>query len=152
MLYAICELSRLPAALLLPWSAALLRALAQVLAKAGLASWASPLAAALIGYTVSAAVVWTAGAAVGRRSAFKVNRQGASWFAFTGLLNGLAVLALYLALNTGPVHLVSPIVATYPVFTLVLNAAWLRRERLTARLGAGVALTVSGVAILLLRW
>jgi drug/metabolite transporter (DMT)-like permease len=133
----------------LPWSAALLRALAQVLTKAGLALWPSPLAAALVGYSVSAAVVWTAGAARGGRP---LNRRGTAWFAFTGLLNGLAVLAMYGALNTGPVHLVSPIVATYPLFTLALSAALLERERLTARLAAGVAATVSGVAILLVRW
>lgn len=136
------------AALWLPWSAAFLRALAQLLTKAGLALWPSPFAAALVGYTVSAAVVWTAGAT----QAHPLNRDGAAWFAFTGLLNGLAVLAMYCALNAGPVHLVSPIVATYPLFTLVLNAAWLRRERLTARLLAGVAATVSGVVILLVRW
>ena len=139
------------AALWLPWSAALLRALAQVLTKAGLALWASPFAAALVGYTVSAAVVWMAGAAR-RNGGFTADRQGMAWFAFTGVLNGLAVLALYMALDTGPVHLVSPIVATYPLFTLALNVAWLKRERLSSRLGAGVALTVSGVMILLVRW
>jgi drug/metabolite transporter (DMT)-like permease len=140
------------AAFLLPWSAAVLRALAQVLTKAGLGLWASPFAAALVGYTVSAAVVWTAGAVRGNAGWFALNRQGASWFAFTGVLNGLAVLTLYAALDTGPVHLVSPLVATYPLFTLALNAAWLKRERLTTPLMAGVALTVSGVVILLVRW
>jgi drug/metabolite transporter (DMT)-like permease len=44
------------------------------------------------------------------------------------------------------------IVATYPLFTLGLNAAWLKRERLSTRAGAGVALAVSGVVILLVRW
>jgi drug/metabolite transporter (DMT)-like permease len=146
------ELGAAPAsALWLPWSAALLRAVAQVLTKAGLALWPSPFAAALLGYTVSAAIVWSAGAARGKGAA-AVNRAGVSWFALTGLLNGLAVLSLYGALDGGPVHLVSPIVATYPLFTLVLSAAWLRRERLTGRLASGVALTAAGVVILLVRW
>jgi uncharacterized membrane protein len=138
-------------ALWLPWSAALLRALAQVLTKAGLSLWASPFAAALVGYTVSAMVVWGAGAAH-KSGRFTVNPPGAVWFAFSGLLNGLAVLALYGALNTGPVNIVSPIVATYPLFTLALNAIWLRQERPTARLMAGVAFTVAGVVILLAGW
>lgn len=138
-------------ALWLPWSAALLRALAQLLSKAGLALWPSPYAAALIGYTVSAAVVWLA-AALYAGSAFAANRRGVAWFALTGLLNGLAVLALYHALGSGPVHLVSPIVASYPVFTLLMSAAWFRLERPTAWRIGGVALTVSGVVMLLARW
>jgi drug/metabolite transporter (DMT)-like permease len=131
----------------LPWSAALLRALAQVLSKAGLALWPNPFAAALVGYSVSAAAVWAAGA-LRRDATFVFNRRGAAWFAATGALNGAAVLALYGALATGPVHVVSPIVATYPLFTLALSAAWLREERINRRLIAGVALTVAGVAIL----
>ena len=139
-----------PGALWLPWSAALLRALAQVLSKAGLLLWASPLAAALVGYTVSTAAIWATGA-LRRNGAFAPNRRGASWFALTGLLNGAAVLALYSALDTGPVHLVSPIVATYPLFTLVLSTVFLRQERMSRRLIGGVVLTVSGVVMLLVR-
>ena len=135
----------------LPWSAAILRALAQVMSKAGLLLWASPFAAALVGYTVSTAVIWAAGA-LNRDGAFVFHRRGASWFALTGLLNGAAVLAMYSALNAGPVYLVSPIVATYPLFTLVLSAAVLRQERLSRRLIGGVVLTVAGVVILLARW
>jgi len=61
------------------------------------------------------------------------------------------VLALYTALNSsgGAVSIVSPIAATYPMFTLVLNAIILREERLTARLIGGVALMVGGVVVLL---
>ena len=137
-------------ALWLPWSAAILRALAQVLSKAGLALWPSPFAAALMGYTVSTAAIWSA-SALARHRRFVANRRGASWFALTGVLNGSAVIALYSALNTGPVYLVSPIVATYPLFTLALSAAFLRHERLTRRLILGVALTVAGVVMLLAR-
>lgn len=138
-------------ALWMPWSAALLRALAQVLSKAGLALWASPFAAALVGYTLSTAIVWTAGWLVsgGKPPAF--TRRGVAWFVLTGVLNGAAVLAMYFALTTGPVRVVAPVVATYPLFTLVLSALFLRHEQLTGRLIAGVALTVAGVVILLAR-
>lgn len=136
----------------LPWSAAVLRALAQVLSKAGLVLWPNPFAAALIGYTVSAAVVWAAPALDRRRKAFAINRSGSAWFALTGVLNGSAVLAMYYALSAGPVYIVSPIVATYPLFTLVLSALVLRRERLSGALIAGVALTVAGVLVLLVQW
>jgi drug/metabolite transporter (DMT)-like permease len=137
-------------ALWLPWSAAALRALAQILSKAGLALWPNPFAAALVGYTVSSAVVWAA--ALGRRARPEFNRHGAIWFAVTGILNGVAVLCLYRALSTGAVVLVSPIVATYPLFTLMLSALVLREERMSGMLITGVALTVAGVIVLLVQW
>lgn len=137
------------AVLWLPGAAAALRALAQVLSKAGLALWPNPFAAALVGYTVSSAAVW-ATALAGRGKPTPYNRKGMAWFAATGLLNGTAVLTLYCALNRGPVYLVSPIVATYPLFTLILSALLLREERLSGALIEGVAITVAGVVVLLM--
>lgn len=139
-------------ALWMPWSAALLRALAQVLSKAGLALWPNPFAAALIGYSVSAAIVWTAGLFTHGGRTQKFTRRGMAWFGLTGVLNGAAVLAMYYALTTGPVQTVAPVVATYPLFTLALSALFLRQERLNGRLAGGVVLTVAGVVILLARW
>lgn len=138
-------------ALWLPWTSAVLRAAAQVLSKAGLALWPNPFAAALIGYSVSAAVVWGAPLFSRQRQAYTVNRRGVAWFAATGVLNGAAVLAMYYALSTGPVYIVSPVVATYPLFTLALSALVLRLP-LRATLMVGVALTVTGVVVLLARW
>ncbi len=132
------------------WFAAALRALAQVIAKAGLLLWPNPYAAVLLGYSVSAAAIWII-AALSRRAASRVyTRRGILWFVLTGLFNSAAVLALYTALDGGAVSVVSPIAATYPLFTLALNAIVLREERLSARLIGGVALMVSGVVILLI--
>jgi drug/metabolite transporter (DMT)-like permease len=47
---------------------------------------------------------------------------------------------------------VSPIVATYPLFTLILSALVLREERMSAALIGGVMLVVAGVVVLLLQW
>jgi drug/metabolite transporter (DMT)-like permease len=138
-------------ALWMPWSGALLRALAQVLSKAGLVLWASPYAAVLVGYSISAAIVWTAGMFTPRGDAPVFTRRGAAWFALTGVLNGTAVLAMYYALATGPVQVVAPVVATYPLFTLALSAMLLRHERLNARMIGGVVLTVAGIVLLLAR-
>jgi drug/metabolite transporter (DMT)-like permease len=138
-------------ALWMPWSAALLRALAQVLSKAGLVLWPNPFAAVITGYTVSAAIVWTAGMFVSGNGASAFNRRGVPWFVLTGVLNGTAVLSMYCALTTGPVGVVAPVVATYPLFTLALSATLLRHERLNARLIGGVVLTVAGIVLLLAR-
>lgn len=137
-------------AMWLPWTAAALRALAQVLSKAGLTLWPNPFAAALLGYTVSSLAVWTA--TLGQPVTRKFHRRGAAWFAATGILNGVAVLCLYRALNTGTVILVSPIVAIYPLFTLILSALFLREERMSKTLVGGVALIVTGVIVLVLKW
>jgi drug/metabolite transporter (DMT)-like permease len=138
-------------ALWMPWSAALLRALAQVLSKAGLALWTSPFAAAMVGYAISAVIVWTAGFLTERGAMPAFNRRGVAWFALTGILNGAAVLAMFYALTTGPVTIVAPVVATYPLFTLSLGALFIRHERTTLRLVVGVVLTVTGVVMLVAR-
>lgn len=138
-------------ALWMPWSGAMLRALAQLLSKAGLALWPTPFAAALLSYSVSAVIVWIAGPLVPNNSAAVFTRRGVGWFMITGMLNGASVLSMYYALTAGPVQVVAPIVATYPLYTLALSAMLLKRERMSGRLIAGVVLTVAGVVILLAR-
>jgi len=136
-------------AIALPFAAAAIRALAQVLTKAGLALWANPYAAGLIGYTVSAAVILVAARAGGPRR--PTDRRATPWFVATGALNGGSLFMMYTALAKGQVSMVSPIVATYPLFTLGLSALLLRRERPTGRMIGGVALTVAGVVMLAVR-
>lgn len=131
------------------WLAAALRALAQVIAKAGLLWWPNPYAAVLLGYSVSAVVIWIIATRSRRPESRVYTRRGVLWFVLTGLFNSTAVLALYTALDRGAVNIVSPIAATYPLFTLLLNSVILREERLSARLIIGVAFMAGGVAALL---
>ncbi len=134
-------------AIALPFAAAGLRALAQVLTKAGLTLWASPYAAGLIGYSVSAAVILVAARAGGAPKV--TDRRAVPWFVATGFFNGSSLFLMYIALAQGRVSLVSPIVATYPLFTLGLSMLLLRHERVTARVAVGAIVTVAGVAVLL---
>ena len=134
-------------AIALPFAAAAIRALAQVLTKFGLALWPNPYAASLVGYTVSAIVILAAARVSGPRQ--RADRRAAPWFLATGLLNGGSVFLMYTALARGPVALVSPIVATYPLFTLALSVLFLRQDRIAPRVVAGAVLTVAGVALLL---
>jgi drug/metabolite transporter (DMT)-like permease len=133
----------------LPLAAAAIRGLTQPLTKAGLALWPNPFAAALIGYTVSSIVIAGAALLGEPRRATAGGRSGALWFAGVGLCNGSAVLALYAALQRGPVTLVSPLVATYPFFTLALTAILPGTARLAPARIIGLAMTVAGVALLL---
>ena len=134
-------------ALWLPLLGAALRGLVQVVAKAGLALWPSPFAASLIGYSVSSVTVL----AVNRRASHqraRVARSARLWFMATGLLNGAAVLLMYGALSAAPVSLVAPVVAGYPLVTVILGSALLREERLSVRIASGALLIVAAIAYL----
>jgi drug/metabolite transporter (DMT)-like permease len=141
---------RLRGPLVLPVAAAAIRGGAQTASKLGLALWAAPYAAVMIGYCVSALVMRT-GVMLGY-----IPRPGpVGWrlralFAAIGVMNGFAVLAMYTALAHAPVAIVSCIVATYPVFTLLIGAFVARIERWSARSAVGVAVSVIGVGLVLL--
>ena len=74
---------------------------------------------------------------------------GRFWFAVTGICNGLSLLTLFAALRNGPITLVAPVAAIYPLVTLLLSAMVLRHVRITPRIVAGAVLTVAGVALVL---
>jgi len=128
----------------LPLTAAAIRGLVQPATQFGLSHWPSPLAAAAIGYAVSALVLLTT-----TRRTVPPGGPALGWFAAVGLCNGGAVLTMYAALAAGPVVLVAPLVATYPLVTLALSALLLGRATLGRATLAGVAITVAGVMLLL---
>jgi drug/metabolite transporter (DMT)-like permease len=136
--------------LALPLGASAIRGFVQPVVKLGLERWHNPIAAVVIGYTVSSAVLILAALVPSRTPEQSFNWRGALWFAAVGLCNGSAVLSMYSALGRGPVSLVSPLIATYPLVTLLLSVRFLKRERVDARLAAAVAVTVGGVVLLLI--
>jgi drug/metabolite transporter (DMT)-like permease len=133
--------------ILLPLLGAAIRGGAQAAVKGGLALWPDPFAAVLVGYTVSCIAIIAANRALPRRPG-TFARSGVLWFVAVGICNGAGMLAMYAALARGQVSVVSPLAATYPIFTLALSAMFLREERFGARVLAGVALTVAGVIVL----
>jgi drug/metabolite transporter (DMT)-like permease len=135
--------------LLLPLGAAALRGVMQPTIKLGLALWPSPIAAGLTGYIVSALVVLTVARLKTGRFIAAAPARGLLWFVTVGISNGIGVLLMYAALANGPVALVAPLVATYPLVTVGLGALVLGRVDGAARLAAGTALTVFGVVLLL---
>ena len=135
-------------AMLWPIAGAVIRGLAQASAKAGLLLWPNPFAAGLIGYTVSTATVIGVNriGRAGRRP--RVTKEGMAWFGITGVLNGGAVLLMYVALNSAPVSLVAPIVASYPLVTALVSALVLRDEAVSLNKGAGAVVTVLAIVYL----
>jgi drug/metabolite transporter (DMT)-like permease len=136
-------------ALLLPLGSAVVRGVIPPIVKLGLEVWPSPLWACLIGYIVSSMVVLTVQRI--RKGSFVAegSRSGWLWFSVTGICNGLSALALFAAVRNGPITLVAPLVAIYPLITVILSAIMLRHVRVTARIVTGTALTVLGVALVL---
>jgi drug/metabolite transporter (DMT)-like permease len=134
--------------ILLPLAGAAIRGGAQAAVKGGLALWPDPFVAALTGYCVSSVTIFAANRTFAPRTNTAIDRRGIPWFMAVGLCNGAGVLAMYAALNRGQVSVVSPLVATYPMFTLALSALFLREEKFGPRVLLGVALTVAGVVVL----
>jgi drug/metabolite transporter (DMT)-like permease len=134
-------------ALLLPVSGAMVRGLAQVAAKAGLMLWPNPFAASLIGYLISSLGVVAADRVV-RTTQTRWSSGAAGWFVVTGVLNGTAVLLMYSALRGAPVSLVAPVIAAYPLVTVILSAVAFRDERIDRGTLVGSAVVIASVGYL----
>src|SRR5262249_23647729 len=100
----------------------------------------------VISYTISSAVLIVAAVIRAGGTVPAIDYRGALWFAAIGLCNGLAVLSMYGALASGPVTIVSPLIAGYPLVTLLLSRALLTKEEMGSQLIAGV----TGVVLLLI--
>jgi drug/metabolite transporter (DMT)-like permease len=133
----------------LPVASSAIRGVIQPVVKLGFAWWPNPIAAVVVSYTVSSAVLIVAALTRAGGTVPEIDRRGALWFAAVGLCNGLSVLAMYGALASGPVTIVSPLIAGYPLVTLLLSRVFLATEDVGPQLIAGVAGVVSGVVLLL---
>lgn len=129
--------------------ASFIRGLVQPVVKLGLAYWPDAFAATLISYFMSASLILSAGAIRDGAAIVPGWHGGWRWFVPVGLLNGLAVLSMYAALARGPVAVVAPLVACYPLATMAFSRLLLGSTSLAWSAGAGVVTTVVGVALLL---
>lgn len=134
------------AALLFATGAALIRALNQTLTAWGLGLMPNPPMAAFTSFAVAAL-----GSTLMYRLRFSgwplpMARAGALHFALAGACVAVAIVCMFAALGAGRVVTVSPIVASYPLFTL-LTALVLREEQLRIPVLQGVLLVVAGVVL-----
>jgi drug/metabolite transporter (DMT)-like permease len=76
-------------------------------------------------------------------------RRGAAFFIGAGICSSLGVTLMFQALSRGEVVVLSPVLATNPLFTLGFAAVLLRGvERITMRHVLGTAFVVTGVVVL----
>ena len=133
----------------LPVAASAIRGVIQPIVKLGFEWWPNPIAAVVVSYTISSAVLIVSALARGGGSIPDIDHRGALWFGAVGLCNGLSVLAMYGALEYGPVAVISPLIAGYPLVTLLLSRAFLGKEDVGPQLIGGVISSVCGVVLLL---
>lgn len=134
--------------LAIPLTAAFLRGAAQPLVKIGLQDWPNAFAAAALSYSVSAIVIWAV-RLLRRAPKRPFDRAAHLWFMLIGVVNGLALVAMYAALALGPVTVVAPIVASYPLITLGMTWLLHGRDPLPARAIIGTVISVLGVVLIL---
>jgi drug/metabolite transporter (DMT)-like permease len=70
--------------------------------------------------------------------------------AAVGLCRGLSVLAMYTAFEYGPVTVVSPVIAGYPLVTLLLSRPFLGKEERIPSWSPASPARGSGVVVLLM--
>jgi drug/metabolite transporter (DMT)-like permease len=133
----------------LPLAAAAIRGVVQPIVKIGLGWWPNPIAVVVVSYTVSSVVLIVSAFARAGGTVPNIDPRGALWFAAVGLCNGLSVLAMYAALEYGPVTVISPLIAGYPLVTLLLSRVLLVKEEVGPQLIAGVSGAVCGVVLML---
>ena len=137
-------------ALALPLTASMLRGFGQPLLKVGFGWWHNPRVATLLCYASSATVVVLVGLLRKKASAASFTPKGVAWFMVVGVGNGLATWLGIEAVARGPVSLVAPVVASYPLFTLAIGSVLLRRVKVSRAQSVGVGLAAIGVMILVL--
>lgn len=135
--------------LMLPLVGAFLRGAVQPVVKLGFLFWPSAFGAALIAYMMSSLVIWVARLASGQKTPPGA-RAGILWFMAIGLCNGTALVMLYLALGMAEVVQVSPVVATYPLITIVLNRLIHGDRSMGPRGVLGSLISVAGVVAVIL--
>lgn len=136
--------------LLFGFGAAMSYGTSQVLTRHSVSNLAPPLIGAFI------ALAWgTLGfAAMSARSVARAGDRswrGTAFFVLAGLFSACGVMLMFQSLQRGQVVIVSPVLATNPLFTLLFAALLLRGvERITMRIITGALLVVAGVVVLTL--
>ena len=137
-------------AMLMALAAMSLRAMNNVVGKVGLDLVPNPMMAAFTAYSVSFLIAISSLKIAPPQRAIGASPRGIGWFAAVGVITAVASGCLYGALMMGEVVIVAPILASYPVFVMLIG--WLLgTEPPTARNMTGVLAVVIGVALITAR-
>jgi DME family drug/metabolite transporter len=140
-----------PRDLLYPLAAAALFAVGNVARRFGLLEFEATSVLAAVALNELGALVALAAYAVAadRRDVLAAPRRTYAYFAGSGTITAVALLALFAALARGRVAVVDPLAATAPLFTVLFAAVLLRDlERVSKGVVAGAALVVVGAVLI----
>ena len=133
--------------LLFATGAAIVRGLNHTLGKFGLESMPNVFMAGFVSFSVSFCCALLVYRLRTGTLIVRLPRAGLGYLVATGAVIAVAIVCMYGGLVTGQVVVVSPIIAAYPLFTL-LTALMFKQERLTTKLALGVLLVVGGVVLI----
>jgi drug/metabolite transporter (DMT)-like permease len=136
--------------LLFALAAAVVRGSNNLIGKFGLDLLPVPFMAAWLSFSVSLTGAVIVYRVRNGRLPLRLPRQGLRWFSYTGTCISAAILCMYTALSLGSVVVVSPVVAAFPIWTLLFSLL-LRQEIFNPKLVLGVLVVVSGVVLIALR-
>jgi drug/metabolite transporter (DMT)-like permease len=136
-------------ALLLATGAAVIRGLNHTVGRFGLKLMPNPFMAGFISFFVAfgCALLWYRFSRGYFPKPGGLNRRGMILLSLTGVGVGIAIWCMYGALSYGEVLIVSPIVAAYPMFSLITSVVF-KEESITRRIVAGVLIVICGVALI----
>ena len=135
-------------ALFLPIGSALIRALAHVFSKIGMEDIPDPYFVGLIGFSVSA-LITVLSLQIKRPSESIAWRSGSPyWFVIAGFVFGASIFILNHALMAGELTVVAPIIATTPLFSILLSILIFKREQFSLRLLGAICIVVSSVVLI----
>ena len=136
-------------AVLIPLGAALTRGVAHNILKFGFAELPSPMTAALITSSVSLVVLLIVSGV--RRQKFPRMGPGYYWFGLLGALNAIGLVGINSALHLGEVVIISPLIATTPVFTILIGWLFFRRETVSWSSMIAMAIIFTGCVLIVTR-
>ena len=134
-------------ALLFATAAAVIRGLINTTGKFGLDLMPNAMMAGFLSHTVGGLGVLVVYKLRRGRLPFNTSGAGLRAFGLSGCFIAIAIACMYSALLRDSVTLVSPVIGTYPVFTL-LAALALKEEKITLQIAGGVTVVVAGVVLI----
>lgn len=138
-------------ALLLPLAAAAARGLVQPVSKAGMAQIPDPFFASFVMGCCSTLTLAVITLLSGKIKTLRPAESGFWWFVLVGLINGTGIQSLNLAVSSGDVTVVAPLVASAPLWTLLFSWAIFKNERLGWHHVVVAALVVTGAILVVTR-
>ncbi|MBI2369396.1 MAG: DMT family transporter [Deltaproteobacteria bacterium] len=133
---------------LYPLGAAALLGARDVLARFALAWVAAAEMGGAVAASTSAVILWAYALGV-RRQPLRLVTPGFRMLVGSGVAWGISYAFMFNAFKAGPIYVVSPVLATIPLYTLGLSLLFLRRlEIITRRIVVGTALVVLGVILI----